>query len=147
MRAFPSLHLSKSAVLAFGALAALAAVPAAQAADTYAAQIPFSFTSLTLVTPTGVAVAANGTVYIADPSLGSVVQILPTTGYVTGTAEGAASLAATATKLTTGLTVPPRSRWIRMGIYMPPMPRDHKVIELPQPGDNLDTSDHYLSGH
>jgi sugar lactone lactonase YvrE len=133
MLAFPSLHLSKSAVLAFGALAALVAVPAARAADTYAAQIPFSFTSLTLVTPTGVAVAANGTVYIADPGLGSVVQIVPTTGYVTGTAEGAASIAGTATKLTTGLTVPAAVAVDSNGNLYVADATDKKVIELPYP--------------
>ena len=131
MLAFPSVHLSKSAVLAIGALAALAAVPAAQAADTFDAQIPFSFSSLTLVTPTGVAVAANGTVYIADPGLGSVVQIVPTTGTVTGAAEGAASLAATATKLTTGLTVPAAVAVDSNGNLYAADATDHKVIKLP----------------
>ena len=48
----PHCYLSKSAVLALSVFAALAAVPAARGQNTYDAQIPFSFSSLTLVTPT-----------------------------------------------------------------------------------------------
>ena len=47
----PHCHLSKRAVLALSVFAALAAVPAARGQNTYDAQIPFSFSSLTLMTP------------------------------------------------------------------------------------------------
>src|ERR1700729_1466927 len=59
MFAIPHFHLSKSAVLGLSVLAAIAAFPAAQAQITYDAQIPFSFSSPTLVSPRGIAVAPD----------------------------------------------------------------------------------------
>ena len=48
MTAFPQIRLSKSAILGFGALAAMVSVPAARAQTVFDAQVPFSFSSPTL---------------------------------------------------------------------------------------------------
>ncbi len=104
MFAIPRFRFSKSALLGLSALVAIAAVPATQAQITYDAQIPFSFSSLSLVSPRGIAVATDGTVYVADPGVG-VVEISPTTGAVSGAPLGAASIASTATRLTPSIAL------------------------------------------
>ena len=84
MFAIPRFHLSKSAVLGLSVLAAIAAVPRQRKRRLpIDAQIPFSFSSPTLVSPRGIAVAPDGTVYVADVQSGTtgrVVRITPTTG-------------------------------------------------------------------
>jgi sugar lactone lactonase YvrE len=111
MFATPHFRSSRSAILALCALAATAVFPAAQAQTqiTFDAQVPFSFSSPTLSGPLGIAVAPDGTVYLADvesSTTGQVVRITPpANGAVTGSARGAASLAATAVALTPSIAV------------------------------------------
>jgi sugar lactone lactonase YvrE len=133
MFATPHFRSSRSAILALCALAATA-VPSARAASaTYDAQIPFSFSSLSLLNPEGVAVYSNGgEVYIADPSVG-VIQISPTGGTLGGGAEGAASLRSTAVTLNTGLTAPTTVAVDSNGNLYAADATDGKVIELPNP--------------
>ena len=132
MFVLPHCHLSKSAVLTLSVFAALAAVPAARGQNTYDAQIPFSFSSPTLMSPRGIAVASNGVVYIADPEVG-VVQITPTTGLVGGTSGGAALIASTAVTLNTTLTAPTAVAVDSKGNLYVADATDHKVVELPAP--------------
>jgi sugar lactone lactonase YvrE len=85
------------------ALALLLAGAAAGAQVTYDAQIPFNLSGLSpvLVSPTGVAVARDGTVYLADiqnSTTGRVLRITPG-GTVGGTSGGAASLTSTVVTL------------------------------------------------
>ena len=83
----------------FSALAFLLTAPAASAQATVDVQVPFSSTSL--VSPRGVAVAPDGVVYVADvrsSNSGAVYRITPS-GFVGGTSGGAASLTATVVTL------------------------------------------------
>jgi sugar lactone lactonase YvrE len=105
MLIFSRFRLAKGAVLGVSTLAAaMVAVPSALAQTIVDAQVPFSFTTLTLKSPSGIAVAPDGTVYVADPRTG-VVRISATTGTVSGLAGEAASLASTATLLTPSIAL------------------------------------------
>ena len=101
------LSLSK-AFCTLSASALLFAGTAAFAQVVYDAQVPFSYSAVTFTNPDGVAVAPDGTIYVTDIETGSnaLYRITPTTGTVTGTSGGTASIAATITQLTpTGITM------------------------------------------
>jgi sugar lactone lactonase YvrE len=85
------------------ALALLVAGATAGAQVTYDAQIPFNLGGLSpaLVSPSGIAVAPDGTVYLTDiqsSTSGRVLRITPS-GAVGGTSGGAASLTSTVVTL------------------------------------------------
>jgi|GEM_PF-5249031 len=94
------LALTASAAFLFAGTASFAQVA-------YDAQIPFSYANLN--DPTGIAVAPDGTVYVADIQSGTkahLVRITPTTGAVGGGSGNSADIAATGQRLTpTGVTM------------------------------------------
>ena len=94
------LALTASAAFLFAGTASFAQVA-------YDAQIPFKFSSPNLSDPTGIAVAPDGTVYVADIQSGTkayLVRIAPTTGMVGG--GNSADIAATSARLTpNGVTI------------------------------------------
>lgn len=96
------LALTASAAFLFAGTASFAQVA-------YDAQIPFSFSSPSLSDPAGVAVAPDGTIYVADiqtSSTANLVRITPNTGTVGGGSGNAANIVATGAKLTpTGVTM------------------------------------------
>ncbi len=94
MFSLSSIRLSL-AVVGFSTLALILSGPAASAQATVDVQIPFSPTSL--VSPRGVAVAPDGTVYVTDvkSSTTGAVYMITSPGTVSGTSGGAASLTAT----------------------------------------------------
>ncbi|HEY4045232.1 MAG TPA: NHL repeat-containing protein, partial [Acidobacteriaceae bacterium] len=99
---FPLVKIPQTkAAVCLSTLALLLAGATARAQVTYDAQIPFNLNALTLVSPSGVAVAPDGTVYLTDiqsATTGRVLQITPT-GTVGGTGGGAASLTSTVVTL------------------------------------------------
>ena len=91
------------ATAGLSALAVLVGSATAFAQATYDVQVPYNLSGLStaLVSPRGIAVAPDGTVYVADvesASTGRVIVISPS-GTVGGTSGGTASLTATVTTL------------------------------------------------
>src|SRR5580704_1708194 len=91
------------AAAGLSALAVLVGGATAFAQATYDVQVPYNLTGLStaLVSPRGIAVAPDGTVYVADvesASTGRVIMISPS-GTVGGNSGGTASLTATVTTI------------------------------------------------
>lgn len=103
------IRLQHTAIALTASAAFLLAGTASFAQVAYDAQIPFSFSSPSLTSPAGVAVAPDGTLYITDiqsSTKANLVRITPTTGTVGGGSGNAASIAATGVLLTpSGVTM------------------------------------------
>ena len=102
MFSFSTIRMPLSATGLF-ALAVLVGGATASAQVTYDVQVPYNLTGLSaaLVSPRGIAVAPDGTVFVADvesASTGRVIMISPS-GTVGGNSGGTASLTATVTTL------------------------------------------------